>query len=170
MIGCFVRLLGVAHQGGRPDPFGYVRHPPGVFLIVGVVVMVFVMSLDYEWLRERAKFFYGVTIMLLVLVVPARHGQQRRPAQLRPRPDQPAAGRVRQGHGAARARRVPRARTRSDEVSYPRFLGGLSWSACPTALIIIQPDLGIVVGARGDGDGRAARRRRQAEVHRPDHA
>ena len=34
------------------------------------------------------------------------------------------------------------AEERSDEVSYPRFLGGLIMVGVPSALIIIQPDLG----------------------------
>ena len=31
--------------------------------------MVIVMSFDYDWWKDRARFLYGVTIMLLVLVI-----------------------------------------------------------------------------------------------------
>ena len=31
--------------------------------------MIVVMSFDYDWWRERARFLYGITIMLLVLVI-----------------------------------------------------------------------------------------------------
>ena len=35
------------------------------------VVMIVVMAVDYEWLRERGRFLYGVTMMFLVLVIVA---------------------------------------------------------------------------------------------------
>ena len=40
-----------------------------VFLIGAVISMIVVMSFDYDWWRERARFLYGLTIMLLVLVI-----------------------------------------------------------------------------------------------------
>src|SRR3954452_18149730 len=40
-----------------------------IFLIAAVVAMAVVMSIDYDWFKQRAKFFYGLTIMTLVLVI-----------------------------------------------------------------------------------------------------
>ena len=40
-----------------------------IFLIGAVITMIVVMSFDYDWWRERARFLYGITIMLLVLVI-----------------------------------------------------------------------------------------------------
>ena len=34
-----------------------------------MIAMAIVMSIDYEWFKHRAKFLYGLTIMLLVLVI-----------------------------------------------------------------------------------------------------
>ena len=50
------------------NPYLYVTRQE-IFLIGAVISMIVVMSFDYDWWRERARFLYGVTIMLLVLVI-----------------------------------------------------------------------------------------------------
>ena len=46
------------------NPYLYVTRQE-IFLIGAVIAMVVVMSIDYDWWRDRAKFLYGITIMLL---------------------------------------------------------------------------------------------------------
>lgn len=137
-IGCFVVYS--ASRTKLPDPFTFVTRQV-VFLIAAVIAMVVVMAIDYETLRERSRFFYGVTIMMLVLVNVAGtvSGGARLSFDLGPLRLQPAE--------FAKATVVLAlaaylAEERSDEVSYPRFLGGLVMVGVPTALIIVQPDLG----------------------------
>jgi rod shape determining protein RodA len=137
-IGCFI--IYSASRTKQPDPFQYVTRQV-VFLIAAVFVMVIVMSIDYEILRERARFFYGVTIMLLVLVIVAGtvSGGARLSFDLGPLKLQPAEF-AKASVLLTLAAYLSEERT--DEVSYSRFLGGLIMVGVPTALIIIQPDLG----------------------------
>ncbi len=137
-IGCFV--IYSASRTKQTDPFLYVTRQV-VFLIAAVIAMVVVMAIDYETLRERARFFYGVTIMMLVLVNVAGtvSGGARLSFDLGPLKLQPAE--------LAKATVLLAlaaylSEEDSDEVSYPRFLGGLIMVGVPSALIIIQPDLG----------------------------
>lgn len=137
-IGCFIVYS--ASRTKQVDPFTYVTRQV-VFLIAAAIAMAVVMAIDYETLRERARFFYGVTIMFLVLVNVAGtvSGGARLSFDLGPLRLQPAE--------FAKATVVLAlaaylAEERSDEVSYPRFLGGLVMVGVPTALIIVQPDLG----------------------------
>jgi rod shape determining protein RodA len=137
-IGCFV--IYSASRTKQPDPYLYVTRQV-VFLMAACLVMIVVMSVDYEWLRERSRFFYGVTIMLLVLVVVAgtvssgaRLSFDLGPIKLQPAEFAKAT--------VLLALAAYLAEDRSDEVSYPRFLGGLIMVGVPSALIIIQPDLG----------------------------
>ena len=137
-IGCFVVYS--ASRTKQADPFLYVTRQV-VFMIAAVIAMVLVMAIDYEMLRERARFFYGVTIMFLVLVnvVGTVSGGARLSFDLGPLKLQPAE--------LAKATVLLAlaaylAEERSDEVSYPRFLGGLIMVGVPSALVIIQPDLG----------------------------
>ena len=67
-LGCFV--IYSASRTKQSDPYLYVTRQV-VFVIAAVIVLLVVMSIDYEWLRERARFFYGVTLMILVLVIVA---------------------------------------------------------------------------------------------------
>ena len=39
-----------------------------LFLIGAVIAMVVVMSFDYEWWKDHARFLYGATVMLLTLI------------------------------------------------------------------------------------------------------
>jgi rod shape determining protein RodA len=112
-----------------------------VFLIGAIIAMVIVMAIDYEALRERARFFYGVTIMMLVLVniTGTVSGGARLSFDLGPLKLQPAEFAK---ATVLLALAAYLADERSDEVSYPRFLGGLIMVGVPSALIIIQPDLG----------------------------
>jgi rod shape determining protein RodA len=137
-IGCFV--IYSASRTKQTDPYQYVTRQV-VFLIAAALIMGAVMSVDYEWLRERARFFYGVTMMLLVLVVVAgtvssgaRLSFDVGPVKLQPAELAKAT--------VLLALAAYLAEERSDEVSYPRFLGGLIMVGVPSALIIIQPDLG----------------------------
>jgi rod shape determining protein RodA len=137
-IGCFV--IYSASRTKLDDPYVYVTRQV-VFLIAGVIGMVIVMALDYEQLRERARFLYGVTVMLLVLVniMGSVSGGARLSFDLGPLKLQPAEF-AKATVLLALASYL--AQERSDEVSYPRFLGGLILVGVPGALIIIQPDLG----------------------------
>jgi rod shape determining protein RodA len=137
-IGCFV--IYSASRTKQPDPFLYVTRQV-VFMIGAVIAMIVVMAIDYEALRERARFFYGVTIMLLVLVniTGTVSGGARLSFDLGPLKLQPAEFAK---ATVLLALAAYLADERSDEVSYPRFLGGLIMVGVPSALIIIQPDLG----------------------------
>jgi rod shape determining protein RodA len=138
VVGCFV--IYSASRTKQLDPFVYATRQV-VFLIVALVVMVVVMAVDYETWRERARFFYGVTIMLLVLVilVGTVSGGARLSFDLGPLKLQPAEFAK---FTVTLALASYLAEERSDEVSYPRFLGGLVMVGIPVGLIIIQPDLG----------------------------
>ena len=137
-IGCFV--IYSASRTKQPDPFQFVTRQV-VFLIGAIVAMVVVMAVDYEALRERARFLYGVTIMMLVLVniTGTVSGGARLSFDLGPLKLQPAEFAK---ATVLLALAAFLADDRSDEVSYPRFLGGLIMVGVPSALIIIQPDLG----------------------------
>ncbi|MCB1000455.1 MAG: rod shape-determining protein RodA [Acidimicrobiales bacterium] len=138
VIGCFVIFS--ASRTKQVDPYTFVTRQV-VFLIAAMIAMVVVMSIDYETLRERSRFFYGVTIMFLVLVNVAgavsngaRLSFDLGPLRLQPAEFAKAT--------VLLALAAYLAEERSDEVSYPRFLGGLIMVGVPTALIIVQPDLG----------------------------
>ena len=137
-IGCFVVYS--ASRTKQADPFLYVTRQV-IFMIAAVIAMVVVMTVDYEMLRERARFFYGVSIMFLVLVIIAGtvSGGARLSFDLGPLKLQPAEF---SKATVLLALSAYLAEERSDEVSYPRFLGGLIMVGVPSALIIIQPDLG----------------------------
>jgi rod shape determining protein RodA len=112
-----------------------------IFLIGAVITMVVVMSFDYDWWRERARFLYGVTMMLLVLVnvVGSLKGGARLSFDLGPLKVQPAEFAKFTGLLALAAFL---AEDRTDTLNYARFVKGLLMIGAPTALIIIQPDLG----------------------------
>jgi rod shape determining protein RodA len=137
-IGCFV--IYSASRTKQADPFVYVTRQV-IFLIGAVVAMVVVMVIDYEALRERARFFYGVTLMVLVLVLVTGtvSGGARLSFDVGPIKLQPAEfAKV----TVLLALAAYLAEERSDEVSYPRFLGGLMLVGAPVVLVILQPDLG----------------------------
>lgn len=111
------------------------------FVIVALLVMTFVMSFDYTWLKEKAMFFYGVTVLSLVLVLAAgaMQGGARLSFDFGPVSFQPAEfAKV----SVLLALASYLSEERGEEISYARFIGGLIIVGVPVALIIIQPDLG----------------------------
>jgi rod shape determining protein RodA len=122
------------------DPYAFVTRQV-VFAIVATTVMLAVMSVDYEWLKERARFFYGLTLVILALLfmVGQVSGQDRISFDLGPFNFQPAELAK---FTTLLVLAAYLADGRSDEVTYPRFLGGLMLVGAPTVLVLIQPDLG----------------------------
>jgi rod shape determining protein RodA len=120
------------------------------FLIASAVVLVIVMAFDYQILRERAYFLYGCSIiaLMMVLSVGALKGGARLSFDFGPVSFQPA-------EFAKPAVLVALAayfsESREEVMSYSKFVGGLVLVGIPTALIIVQPDLGsafvLIVGA-----------------------
>jgi rod shape determining protein RodA len=125
------------------DPFLFVTRQE-VFLIAAVLVMVTVMSFDYEWWKDHARFLYGFTLMLLTLIalmnlLKLRGNETVLSFDLGPLNVQPAE--------FAKFTTLLMVASylsedRSDELPYHRFIVGLMIVGAPTALIIIQPDLG----------------------------
>jgi rod shape determining protein RodA len=115
-----------------------------VFLIGAVLVMVVVMAFDYDWWKDHARFLYGVSLMLLTLIalmnlLHVRGNETVLSFDLGPLNLQPA-----EFAKFATLLTVASylAEDRSDELQYHRFIVGLMIVGAPTALIIIQPDLG----------------------------
>lgn len=138
VIGCCVVYS--ASWTRLDDPYAFVTRQV-VFAIVASVVMVFVMTVDYQWFKERAAFLYGLTIVLLLLLLMMgfAQGLDRISFDLGPINLQPAE--------LAKFTTLVAlcsylADERSDEVSYARFVGGLILVGVPAVLIIAQPDLG----------------------------
>lgn len=138
VIGCFVVFS--TSRGRIDDEFGFVTRQV-VFAIVGVVVMVVVMSADYEFWKDRARSLYFITIVSLVFLVllGVASGEDRISFDLGIINVQPAE--------LAKFTTLLMlaaflAEERSDEVSYARFLGGLIIVGVPSVLVIVQPDLG----------------------------
>jgi rod shape determining protein RodA len=138
VIGCAVVYS--ASRTRLADPYAFVTRQV-VFAIVASVLMAFVMMVDYEWFKERAAFLYGLTIVLLVLLILMgfAQGLDRISFDLGPINIQPAELAK---FTTLLALASFLAEERSDEVSYPRFLGGLILVGIPAVLIIMQPDLG----------------------------
>jgi rod shape determining protein RodA len=122
------------------DPFLFTERQV-VFLIVAAVAMVTVMSFDYHWLAERSGFFYGCTLLALVLVllVGAVKSGARLSFDIGPIAIQPAEF-AKFTVLLLLARYM--AEERGDDVSYSRFISGLFIVGVPIALIVLQPDLG----------------------------
>jgi rod shape determining protein RodA len=139
VMGCFV-VFSASRTRITGDPYAFVTRQV-VFAIIASVVMVAVMSVDYEWFKERAALLYGATIALLVLLIimGITQGLDRISFDLGPINFQPAEMAK---FTTLIALCAYLADERSDEVSYPRFLGGLILVGAPAVLIIAQPDLG----------------------------
>ena len=139
IAGCFVVYSASWTRIGG-DPYAFVTRQV-VFAIAATVVMALVMSVDYEWFKERAALFYAATIAMLVLLLllgfAAR--ESRIAFDLGPFNVQPAELAK---FTTLIALASYLADERSDEVSYARFLGGLIMVGVPAVLIIAQPDLG----------------------------
>ncbi|MEY2627615.1 MAG: rod shape-determining protein RodA [Actinomycetota bacterium] len=122
------------------DPY-YLLQRQIIYIIAAAVVMVGLMALDYEWLRGRAEFFYGASIiaLMLVLVAGAVRGGARLSFDLGIVSLQPAeftkfslllllAGYLSEED--------------SDQLSYHRFIMTLLIVGGSVGLILLQPDLG----------------------------
>ena len=122
------------------DPFLFVTRQE-VFLIGAVVAMVVVMSFDYDWWKDRSRFLYDVTIMLLVLVilVGAVSGGASLNFDVGPLRLQPAEFAK---FTVLLTVAAYLGDDRSDVLPYHRFIIGLLLVGAPASLIIIQPDLG----------------------------
>lgn len=139
VTGCFV-VFSASRTRIDGDPYAFATRQV-IFAIVAAVVMFVVMSVDYDWWKERARFFYGLTLVLLALLfmLGIASGEDLITFNLGPINFQPA-------EFAKFTTLLMLAsylsEERSDEVSYPRFLGGLMIMGAPAVLVLIQPDLG----------------------------
>jgi rod shape determining protein RodA len=121
-----------------------------IFLIVAGVVMIATMSFDYTFLRERAFFLYGCSViaLLLVLSAGALRGGARLSFDLGPVSLQPAEFAK---PAIVLALATYLSEERDQTIGYSRFIGGLVVVGVPTVLIILQPDLGsafvVIIGA-----------------------
>ena len=139
IIGCFI-VYSASRTRVLEDPYAFATRQV-VFAIVATVVMAFVMSFDYEWWKDRARFLYGLTLVVLTMLflLGVATGEDRISFDLGPFNVQPAE--------IAKFTTLLMLATylaeeRSDEVSYARFLGGLIIVGVPATLVIVQPDLG----------------------------
>lgn len=139
IIGCFI-VFSASRTRVVSDPYAFATRQV-VFLIMATVVMFVVMSLDYQWWKDRARFLYGLTVMILVLLIllGLASGQDLITFALGPLNFQPAEMAK---FTTLLMLAAYLAEERSDEVSYARFLGGLMIVGVPAVLVIIQPDLG----------------------------
>ena len=139
ITGCFI-VYSASWTTIEGDPFAFVNRQV-IFAITASVVMVAVMSVDYEWFRERAALLYGATVALLLLLIlmGIAQGLDRISFDLGPINFQPAEL-AKLTTLLALASFL--AEERTDEVSYARFVGGLILVGVPSVLIILQPDLG----------------------------
>lgn len=115
-----------------------------IFLIAAVIGMVVVMSFDYEWWKDHARFLYGVTIMLLVLitlmnVLRLRGDETVLSFDIGPLNLQPAEMAK---FTVLLLLAAYLGDDRSDDLPYHRFIMGLILVGVPVTLIIAQPDLG----------------------------
>lgn len=138
VIGCFIVFS--TSRTRLDDEFGFANRQV-VFAIGATLVMIVVMSADYEFWKDRARSLYLITVVSLVflLLLGVASGQDRISFDLGIINFQPAE--------LAKFTTLLMlaaflAEERSDEVSYARFLGGLIIVGIPAVLVIIQPDLG----------------------------
>jgi rod shape determining protein RodA len=138
IIGCCVVFSATRTQAG--DPYTFVTRQV-VFAIVATVVMVVVMAIDYEWLRDRARILYALTIAVLaaLLVIGQVRGGTQLAFEFGPIQVQPAEFAK---FTVLLALCAHLTEDRKEEVTYARFLGGLVIVGVPALLIIAQPDLG----------------------------
>ena len=126
--------------GSSSDPYAFVTRQV-VFGIIAAVVMFVVMSVDYEWLKERATFFYGLTLVILSLlfIVGLVNGRDRISFDFGPFNFQPAE--MAKFTTLLRARRLPRRRAqrRGQLPPVPRRADARRRAR---RAVILQPDLG----------------------------
>jgi rod shape determining protein RodA len=122
------------------DPYLYLQRQV-VFIIVGALAMALVMSLEYQWWKERARFLYGGTVfgLLLVLGLGRTTGGATSAFDLGPISIQPSEfGKFATALFLAAYLSEDRAPT----VTYSKFIGGLMLVGAPMFLVLIEPDLG----------------------------
>ena len=139
VAGCFI-VYSASRTRIPGDPLAFADRQV-VFAIVGAVVTAVVMSIDYATLRDRANALYAGTLALLVLLllIGLTQGADRISFDLGPFNFQPAEL-AKFSTLALLATYL--AETRSEEVTYSRFIGGLVIVGLPTVLVVLQPDLG----------------------------
>jgi rod shape determining protein RodA len=138
VIGCFVVYS--ASRTRRDDPFYYTTRQV-VFAIAATIVLAVVMFVDYDWFRHRSRQLYVATLAALValLAVGLLSGRDRISFDVGPIRFQPAEFAKLTVLVALAAYLADE---RSDEVSYPRFLGGLIIVGVVGVAVIAQPDIG----------------------------
>ncbi len=112
-----------------------------LFTIFAAVAMFLTMSFDYDWWKERARFLYGASLIVLVLLqlLSRASGRDLITFELGPINIQPQEfAKI----SVLLALSAYLAEERSDEISYPRFLGGLVLVGFPAVLVLLLPDLG----------------------------
>lgn len=137
----------IVYSASRPqlmrlglDPYSTVQRQI-VFMILGAVAMIAAMTIDYQLLRGRAEFLYGATLVLLVLVLVV--GTVKGGAKLS----------FDLGFFSVQPAEMAKVTTllmlagylsddRLEYVPYDTFINSLVIVAVPSALILIQPDLG----------------------------
>jgi rod shape determining protein RodA len=142
IAGCFV-VFSASWTTVDGDPYIFVTRQV-VFAIAASVLMIAVMSVDYEFFRERAAVLYAGTVALLVLLLLLgfAQGQDRISFDLGSINLQPAEVAKFTTLIAICAYLADDRAGRNDGVSYAKFLGGLMIVGLPALLIIAQPDLG----------------------------
>ena len=122
IIGCFV-VFSASRTRVTGDPYAFATRQV-IFAIIATVVMFVVMSVDYEWWKDRARFLYGLTLVILSLLflLGVASGEDRISFDLGPFNFQPAEMAK---FTTLLMLATYLAQERSEEVSYARFLGGL---------------------------------------------
>jgi rod shape determining protein RodA len=138
VIGCFIVYS--ASRTRRNDPFYYTTRQV-VFAIASAVVLAVVMIVDYDWFRHRSRQLYVATLVLLVLLLAYGRGSgsDKISFDIGPIRFQPAEF---SKLTVLVALAAYLADERSDEVSYPRFLGGLLIVGVAGVAVIVEPDIG----------------------------
>lgn len=138
VIGC--ATIYSATRTRRADPFQFLQRQV-IFVVLATIVLVVVIAIDYDWFRHRAGAIYLTSVGLLVLLLGMGKvtGQDLISFDIGPINIQPA-------ELAKIAVLIAVAaylhEERSDEVSYPRFIGGLIIVGIAGVLVLVQPDLG----------------------------
>jgi rod shape determining protein RodA len=139
VIGLFVVYSSSRYR--VPEDLFYYTTRQVVFTIVAAVALFLTMSFDYDWWKDRARFLYGLTLVALVLLqlLSRASGRDLITFELGPINIQPQEfAKI----TVLLALAAYLAEERSDEISYPRFLGGLVVVGLPAILVLLLPDLG----------------------------
>jgi rod shape determining protein RodA len=139
VAGCFIVFS--ATRTRTADPYTFVTRQV-IFAIIGAVVMVVAMSVDYEWWKDRIRALYVATLVVLfgMAAYSRASGETLLAIDVGPVQIQPAEF-AKFVVLLAMCAYLSEERS-SDGVSYPRFLGALLIVGIPAVLVIVQPDLG----------------------------